>query len=192
MTRNHLLDRTMINYFRSTAIFAVVAICFLTAPTGSRAETFGEAAAALGQPLIGNGEGVSWLNNLNNGGDVNGQVGYILNLIGPRFNCSGWSLKVEKISGQLPTGVTLQNNGTISGVPTQSGNWIATIRISNIMCGGFHYTLNGMTNAVARRVGFHDLDLCYSNLSPPQPWTGGNCREATIAFHITGSGTVHQ
>jgi hypothetical protein len=191
MIEKHLLVGTAMKHSRTIAIIAVVASYFLTTARSTRAETFGDAAAALGQPIV---DGLTWLSNLNNGGDVNGQVGYIFNLPGPRFGCSSWTVTVEKISGQLPAGLTLQDNGTISGIPTEPGNWIATIRLSNIMCGRLHYTTQGLSDAVARRVGFHDLDLdlCYSNLSPLPNWTGGNCREATIAFHITGSGAVHQ
>jgi hypothetical protein len=176
-------------YLRLITAVLVTANCFVWDLASSHAETFGEAAAALGQRIVGP---LTWLENLNGGGDVNGQVGYIFNLPGPRLDCQGWTLKVEKISGQLPPGVSLKSDGSISGVPTEGGNYVATIRISNVMCGGFHYTMIGLTNAVALRVGFRNLDLCFSNLSPPQSWTGGNCRDAVIAFHITGSGTVHQ
>jgi hypothetical protein len=94
-------------------------------------------------------------------GDIDGKVGYPLNVDGPTAQgCAGsWSSRPHVAEGSLPPGMSLQNNSDVSGIPTERGHWIVTMEMSNIACGGQAYPL--MTF------------------------------KQQLRFHITGTGEVH-
>lgn len=81
--------------------------------------------------------------------DINGEVGHPLSVSGPDYRCSGYPVSRsvfatgsgEVISGELPPGLALNANGDhkITGIPTQRGHWIVTMRASGIECDGQSY-----------------------------------------------------
>ena len=73
--------------------------------------------------------------------DISGEVGYRLKVSGPRGDCrpapGQWSANYEIVSGTLPPGLSVDDSDlSITGIPTERGNWIVTIRITNIVCDG--------------------------------------------------------
>lgn len=96
--------------------------------------------------------------------DIDGKVGYPLNVYGPtakvRPRSTGWQATYQVTSGTLPDGMTMADNGLISGIPTERGNYIATVECYNVTSGG----------------------LSYPNQHTKQQ----------LRFHITGSGEVHE
>ena len=77
------------------------------------------------------------------GTDIDGEVGHRLSVSGPTLHCppSGdWAAHNEVISGSLPSGLKLNDDWTISGIPTERGHWVVTMKVSNIMCSGQPYS----------------------------------------------------
>jgi hypothetical protein len=73
------------------------------------------------------------------GGDINGEIGHPLGVSQPRARCEpdhNWTADDRIISGTLPPGLTVQSNGSISGIPTERGHWIVKQEIYNIRCAG--------------------------------------------------------
>ena len=75
--------------------------------------------------------------------DIEGQVGYRLQIDGPTIGCDpprpSWTANFEIVSGVLPPGLTFNSNGgSISGVPQQRGHWIVKVSQSNTAACGIH------------------------------------------------------
>ena len=71
--------------------------------------------------------------------DINGEVGHSLSLNGPTADCepSGqWNCQIRVASGTLPPGISIDDIGNITGIPTERGHWIVTMKVSNIQCNG--------------------------------------------------------
>jgi hypothetical protein len=79
-----------------------------------------------------------------------GKVGYHV-LSSPRAVCgpngASWSLSGATIAqGQLPSGLNFDpQHGIIEGTPDQPGNWVATIRYSDVGCRGKQYPDQNVT-----------------------------------------------
>lgn len=76
------------------------------------------------------------------GVDIDGEVGYPLFVKGATANCEPtheWNGSAEVILGALPPGLTLQDNFDITGIPTERGHWIVSIKLSDIQCDGSYY-----------------------------------------------------
>ena len=145
--------------------------------------TLGYKAMQLGVPPV-NGWSL-WRPN----GDVNGEVGHPISVYGPRGggDCrGGWNAFTGLHSGRLPPGLSVDDSGDITGIPTERGHWIVTMRISNIQCNGHRYLLSGVPDVVVTQDGYWgNVEECKEN--------GNNfCSLSTIRFHITGSGRVIQ
>lgn len=56
-------------------------------------------------------------------------------------NCvgGGWYANASVETGQLPPGLSMSSDGTISGVPTLAGDWNFTVRFAGMMCNGNSY-----------------------------------------------------
>lgn len=96
------------------------------------------------------------------GVDIDGQVGYPLNVQGLTANCTPdgrWEITDPIIiSGSLPPGMKLNSRtSAITGIPEKRGHWIVEIRIDPVYCGGldffgikqqlrFHITGSGSVN----------------------------------------------
>jgi hypothetical protein len=175
------------------AVFGVTcSLALASFVTKAKCETLGEEAARLGVPMMQCGIGwcgVQWDWATH---DVNGQIGYPLAVSPPTTNCplgGGWSGNVEIQSGQMPPGLTLQNDLTISGYPTAPGHWIVTFALKNIMCGGHQYTIGGEPDVVLQANGVQGADTCVDgDLNPMVAY----CALRIIRFHISGSGAVVQ
>lgn len=95
--------------------------------------------------------------------DVEGKVGYGLNVLGPALKCGnglGYHTETEILTGSLPPGMIKyfgsNSLGRVGGTPTERGHYITTLQIK-IYCG--------------------------SNIS---------YYTQVVRFHITGSGQVIQ
>ena len=118
----------------------IAALC-LTASLGYAEELIKDETGQLPQEVGGWGPGYQCKNAAI---DIDGEVGHMLEVQGPRTMCRTdaefnipWSVYSEVASGTLPPGIELNNNSSISGIPTQRGHWIVTMKISNIQnaCG---------------------------------------------------------
>lgn len=190
------------NYKKPIMTVAALAICLQTLAScaTNQGNTLGEISTRLGVPMMGNW--IPW----SMGGDVNGEVGHPLSVTGPRvrttftriktgevvhFNeCNQWTWAASDVgiaSGELPPGLTMQNDGDISGIPTERGHWIVTMKFSNPICNdnGHRYTVSGAPDVLVQNQGWKNPDECVEN---------GDlyCSLTTIRFHITGSGHVIQ
>jgi putative Ig domain-containing protein len=174
------------NLMRPCGSFAIT-LCMLGAAAPATAgETYGQISARLGVPMRDSSRSNYWRPS----GDVSGQVGYPLDIDGPRFDCpSGWTSSMTVDSGTLPPGMTLQGNGHITGTPTERGHWAVVMKLENIMCDGHHFALNGSPDV------FINYGIQQGFLK--DGWTTctegsvGYCNLTTIRFHITGTGEVH-
>ena len=86
-----------------------------------------------------------------NADDVEGQVGHKLYVAPPETYCEppghfDWTARSEIISGVLPPGLTLNENLSITGIPTERGHWVVKLKLSNIQgpCGDPHAPLPEM------------------------------------------------
>jgi hypothetical protein len=99
-----------------------------------------------------------------NGGNelVKGEVGYRLEVDGPRLNLdTRWSANHMIVSGSFPPGVEWGPGGQITGIPKRRGHFWVTVKLYNITCNGHN----------------DDQHLSF---------------EQQLHFHITGSGTVEE
>src|SRR6185437_13159859 len=114
-------------YSKPTRTAAAVAIGLLTLTScgteqqgsGYEPGTLGYDADKLGVQIMSNGWR-SW----SPSGDVNGEVGHPLTIDGPTGGAAcngGWHGAMSIASGQLPPGLSEDNNGDISGIPTERG-----------------------------------------------------------------------
>lgn len=75
--------------------------------------------------------------------DIDGTVGHPITVGGPTASTvpsgTGWSLSNRIISGSLPPGLNIQDNDTITGIPTERGHWIVSIEIFNVKFNGSSY-----------------------------------------------------
>lgn len=77
--------------------------------------------------------------------DVNGQVGYPLTVYPPTAECIPktsvkWSASSELVSGKFPPGIGFkQGEHTITGIPTERGHWITTMKVWDVNCNGNFY-----------------------------------------------------
>lgn len=75
--------------------------------------------------------------------DINGEVGYPLNIGAPTANCRpsrNWTLRAEIVSGQLPPGIEMRySDYQISGIPTDRGHYIVMMRVYDVQCEGKYY-----------------------------------------------------
>jgi hypothetical protein len=78
----------------------------------------------------------------------------------------------------------MQNSGDISGIPTERGHWIVTLKIANIRCNGHRFTMSGAPDVLVENQGWKNQDDCIENGQ-------SYCTLTTIRFHITGTGIVH-
>jgi hypothetical protein len=73
-------------------------------------------------------------------GDVDGQVGYPLDIGYPTLLClpaRKWSGRVSIVSGQFPPGISLHDSDlSIKGIPTERGHWIVKLKLYDINCNG--------------------------------------------------------
>jgi len=149
-------------------------------------KTFGEISARLGVQMRDSSRSNFWRPS----GDVSGQVGYPLDIDGPKFDCpTGWTADMTIDSGTLPPGMALQANGHITGTPTERGHWPVVMKLDHIMCDGHHYELSGAPDVFVE----FGLQHGFQTGDPSQCAEGsvGFCNLTTIRFHITGTGEVH-
>lgn len=124
--------------------------------------------------------------------NIDGKIGYPLTVRGPTLDCpSGWTANVQIVQGGLPPGLSLANDFSITGTPTDRGHWIVTLRIDNIVCRGERYTPYGWAESLVVQRGERVSSECY----PPGVTSDyGNairyCIDHTLRFHITGTGAV--
>jgi hypothetical protein len=163
------------------ATIASVAGCAATGPRHSgHRETLGDRAISLGVPMVGN-----W-GDWSAKGDVDGEVGHPLSITGPRGGggCDRWRAEVDVVSGQLPPGLAMGHGGDISGIPTERGHWIVTLKMANLTCNGHRYTIGGEPDVLVVDQTREGQEECKED-------GHGYCRLTTMRFHITGSGLVH-
>ena len=81
------------------------------------------------------GWGGQW-NYTSAGVDIDGEVGHPLTVEGLQHNsraCSTpWTADFEVAEGTLPPGLKLNTDSSISGIPTERGHWIVTMKAFNI------------------------------------------------------------
>jgi hypothetical protein len=71
--------------------------------------------------------------------DVEGEVGHQLYVSAPTADCepsNNWSSNTSVSSGSLPPGLSMDEHGLISGIPTDRGHWIVEMQDSDVECGG--------------------------------------------------------
>lgn len=74
--------------------------------------------------------------------DINGEVGHPVYVDGPRSKCVplGTTMNKRIASGSLPLGLALNNeNGDITGIPTDRGHWIVKLEAYNVRCNDQSY-----------------------------------------------------
>ncbi len=145
----------------------------------SRSESLGQVASKLGVPYVGQWQG--W----EPSGDVSGEVGHPLRIEGPRggAGCLPWSVGYIGIeTGQLPPGLTIKTNdndlGDVSGIPTQHGDWVVTLKLKDLKCGGHRYTKQGAPDELLNYIGWENGDKCSESAQ-------GYCMLSVIRFHIS-------
>lgn len=87
-------------------------------------------------------DGISGHEGIVSGVDIDGEVGHPLYVNGPTAVCepSGhWTLNVKIEKGELPPGMEFDEHFGITGIPTQRGHWIVTIRADDFTCEGQTY-----------------------------------------------------
>ena len=93
--------------------------------------------------------------------EIDGKVGYKLELAGPTANCVSpskkWTSYTRIISGEFPPGIYIEEGTSIRGTPEKRGHYIAVVEKYGIRC--------------------NDLDY-------------GSMKQE-LRFHITGSGIVN-
>lgn len=175
-------DKSLVRPYASFAIM----LCLLGAASPAAGQTWNEISARVGVPMRDSSRSHLW----NPRGDVNGQVGYPLEINGPSFDCpSGWTADMGVDSGTLPPGMTLDGHGNITGTPTERGHWAVVMKLANITCQGHHFARNGTP----------EESINYAIQQGLQPGDWATCAEGsdrfcgltTIRFHITGTGEVH-
>jgi hypothetical protein len=90
-----------------------------------------------------NNAGVSsYTNKTFTGIDIEGKVGYRLEVGGPRAQCvspsNKWTASIKIISGKLPPGMEFESLD-IKGIPTKRGNYIVILELGAIRCNDFSY-----------------------------------------------------
>jgi hypothetical protein len=178
-------NRMQIKQIVLTGSFALATFAFLAGcAVNQQDNTLGAIAIRLGVPFQ------DYWKDWTPSGDVDGKVGYPLSIKGPRTSSSGdWSADFVGIdSGQLPPGLSVSEiggrRGDISGIPTERGHWVVTMKISNLRLNGHLYTVEGAPDVLVENQGWKNYDDCVEG-------GRGYCRLTTIRFHITGSGEVH-
>ena len=76
------------------------------------------------------------------GVDIDGEVGHPLYVNGPQALCEPsrkWTLSVKIEKGELPPGMAFDEHFGITGIPTERGHWIVTIRAYDFVCEGTTY-----------------------------------------------------
>ncbi|HMK27600.1 MAG TPA: hypothetical protein VK483_16325 [Chitinophagaceae bacterium] len=88
----------------------------------------------------------AWMNtstNVANGIDVEGRVGYPLEVAAPTANCGSptknWTGYHRIISGELPPGIDIEEASTIKGIPTKRGHYIVVLELYEIKCNDMDY-----------------------------------------------------
>lgn len=117
------------------AAMLVTATLFCGIPLMSDAQTMRNRTGWGGEFIIFPGDADGKAGDLN----IEGQVGYSLYVDGPRANCSvagGWQGTANIVSGSLPPGLAIDSSFSITGVPTERGHWIVTLKLDPIYCGG--------------------------------------------------------
>ena len=93
--------------------------------------------------------------------EIDGKVGYKLELAGPTANCVSpskkWTSYIRIISGEFPPGIYIEEGTSIRGTPEKRGHYIAVVEMYGIKC--------------------NDMDY-------------GSMKQE-LRFHITGSGIVN-
>ena len=125
--------------------------------------------------------------------DISGQVGSKLEITGPKFICSGeethWTAQSEIVSGVLPPGLKLNDDFSISGVPTQPGEWYVILKLSKMenVCGrsspdfmqGLHFhitsssTDEGGSGQILNVKGWDDKRVFFDGVSGHEGTVGG-------------------
>lgn len=129
---------------------------------------------------------------VDNQNTVKGDVGYQLTVPGPKLDCpTGWTANVQVIQGQLPPGIDIANDFSLTGRPMERGHWIVTLRIDQIVCNGERYTPYGWAESLVVQRGETVTSDCY--------WWGvrtnwgkeiSYCAQQTLHFDISGTGRV--
>lgn len=97
------------------------------------------------QSIIGwNNAGVSsYTNKTLYGIDIEGKVGYRLEVSAPTANCVSpskkWTGYHKIVSGQLPPGLDFNETSWIKGIPTKRGNYIVVLELYDIKCNDINY-----------------------------------------------------
>jgi len=110
-------------------------------------------------------------------GDIDGDVGYPLNIEGPRGIClpdSNWQFHYSVVSGTLPPGLRWNNPryGDISGIPRERGHWVVHAKVDSIICNGKEMLRPPDT-------------IWQYRVVPP-----GSHEEWQLRFHVRGGGKV--
>jgi hypothetical protein len=76
-------------------------------------------------------------------GDIDGKVGYPLEVSRPLASCpnDNWTSNSRIVSGDLPPGIEMKEDGRILGIPTERGHWIVQMEKYNLYCNGQSYPL---------------------------------------------------
>lgn len=117
---------------------ATAAVFFAGLTSGSQAQTFNGIDGWDYKPVYFPEGQLGYAPNAT----INGEVGHELWISGPRANCSGgnWQGSYSIVSGELPPGLTMNPRTLeISGVPTERGHWIVTLKDDPLYCGGSRY-----------------------------------------------------
>lgn len=116
----------------------VMVSCSLPKPTQSQTKQ----KPGLTYPSGWNNAFVSGDINVFYGIDIEGKVGYRLEVSGPRANCvspsNKWTGNIKIVSGQLPPGMDF-DGFDIKGIPTKRGNYIVVLELYNIKCNDTNY-----------------------------------------------------
>jgi len=77
------------------------------------------------------------------GKDIEGKVGYRLEVSAPTANCVSpskkWTGYHKIVSGQLPPGLDFNETSWIKGIPTKRGNYIVVLELYDIKCNDSYY-----------------------------------------------------
>ncbi len=118
-------------------------ITFLTAcPIQKQTQTQAKQKPGLTYPAGWNNAFVSGDINVFYGIDIEGKVGYRLEVSGPRAKCvspsNQWTGNIRIVSGQLPPGMGFEGFD-IKGIPTKRGNYIVVLELYNVKCNDNYY-----------------------------------------------------
>lgn len=126
----------------------------------------------------------AWLNpstDVANAIEIDGNVGYKLELAGPTANCVSpskkWVAYTRIISGEFPPGIYIEEGTSIRGTPEKRGHYIAVVEKYGIKCNDMDY------GSIKQELRFHIIGSGIVNDGEDKELVSD--MKATISYMVT-------